>query len=148
MSDEQNANADKPNRRHFSRVEFSHEVTLKSEQGVAMHGAFSDISLKGMLFQGESLPQVGDKVSGALVLGESSLNISGEVVASNKERGAGSGDSFLRHGYRIFHQPQDSPVPQSWQSRHHRPGVFRLPVKPGIAVTPSRKQPRHLQANW
>lgn len=75
-------------RRHFSRVEFSHKVVLRTDQGEDIPGAFSDISLKGMLFQGERLPGKNVKITGVLQLGEITLNINGQVVASHKERGA------------------------------------------------------------
>jgi hypothetical protein len=88
MSDQKNPDDSASNRRHFSRVDFSHKVILTTELGKTIPGAFSDISLKGMLFLGDTLPKIGDKVSGSLGLGDVSLNIKGEVIASHPERGA------------------------------------------------------------
>jgi hypothetical protein len=86
MSDQKGAGPHS-NRRHFSRVEFSHEVTLITNKGERIPGAFSDISLRGMLFQGKKLPSKGTKITGTLNLGDVTLNITGEVVASHPERG-------------------------------------------------------------
>jgi hypothetical protein len=87
MSENNNDNAPS-NRRHFSRVEYAHEVTLKTDLGESIIGAFSDISLKGMLFQGDQLPTKGANVSGTLDLGDVSMNITGVVIASAEDRGA------------------------------------------------------------
>ncbi|MBF0379967.1 MAG: PilZ domain-containing protein [Magnetococcales bacterium] len=88
MSDQDSPETPSSNRRFFSRVDFSHDITLQTESGETIPGAFSDISLKGMLFLGDTLPQEGEKVTGTLELGDITINISGEVLASNKERGA------------------------------------------------------------
>ncbi|MBF0454628.1 MAG: PilZ domain-containing protein [Magnetococcales bacterium] len=83
-----NTNANPQDRRHFSRVEFSHDVELTTGKGGRIAGAFTDISLRGMLFQADKLPKKGTHISGTLNLGDVSLNIAGEVVASHPNRGA------------------------------------------------------------
>ena len=76
------------NRRHFSRAEFFHEVILTTDKNEVIPGAFSDISLKGMLFHGKNLPKAGAKITGDLNLGDISLHVVGVVVAANASRGA------------------------------------------------------------
>jgi hypothetical protein len=85
MTDKESS--DSQNRRHFSRVAFSHKVILQSDEGVVFSGQFSNISLKGMLFQSDSQPKKGDKLSGILDLGKVKLDITGKVVAVHPERG-------------------------------------------------------------
>lgn len=75
-------------RRHFSRVEFHHEITLTNETNHPFRGEFSDISLRGMLFHGDPLPPLNDIVRGVLRLGDVQLTIQGKVVHSSKSRGA------------------------------------------------------------
>ncbi|MBF0195303.1 MAG: PilZ domain-containing protein [Magnetococcales bacterium] len=88
MSENESSKDDPSNRRYFSRVDFSHNITLQTESNENISGAFSDISLKGMLFLAEKLPKKGEKVSGTLELGDVNLNIKGEVIASSRQRGA------------------------------------------------------------
>lgn len=76
------------NRRHFSRINFNHQLTLKGSSGVSYDGAFNDVSLKGMLFWSETLPSKGEKITGSLELGDAVLTIVGVVVNSHPERGA------------------------------------------------------------
>lgn len=76
------------NRRRFSRVDFHHELVLKNNKGVDFQGAFSDVSLKGMFFQGDALPAKGDTVFGVLQLGDVSMQVQGVVVHSEKDHGA------------------------------------------------------------
>lgn len=76
------------NRRHFSRIDFNHQLTLKSTDGTRYEGAFNDISLKGMLFWSETLPKKGEEVSGIMPLGETELRIHGKVVSASLGRGA------------------------------------------------------------
>lgn len=76
------------NRRHFSRISFNHQLTLKSGSGHVYAGAFNDVSLKGMLFWSDPLPEKNDRISGTLTLGETELHIKGVVVHSNPDRGA------------------------------------------------------------
>ena len=75
------------NRRHFSRISFKHQLTLESSTGHSYQGAFNDISLKGMLFWSEPLPQKDEKLSGILHLGDLELHIHGVVVHSLPDRG-------------------------------------------------------------
>ncbi|MBF0584640.1 MAG: PilZ domain-containing protein [Magnetococcales bacterium] len=75
-------------RRHFSRIEFRHKLTLIDEQGNEYPGAFNDISLKGMLFWSDPLPEAGEKLTGTLQLGEIDIQIVGNVVQSHLARGA------------------------------------------------------------
>ncbi|MBF0370459.1 MAG: PilZ domain-containing protein [Magnetococcales bacterium] len=75
-------------RRKFSRVTFQHQLTLKDSKDRSYPGAFNDVSLKGMLFHAETLPPVGDMVSGTMPLGDFSLVIRGEVLWAEGERGA------------------------------------------------------------
>ncbi|MBF0401256.1 MAG: PilZ domain-containing protein [Magnetococcales bacterium] len=77
-----------PNRRHFSRVDFQHALTLVDDSDQAYDGAFDDISLKGMLFWSDPLPEKGTELSGALRLGDIVIQIKGAVVQSHLERGA------------------------------------------------------------
>jgi hypothetical protein len=88
MSDHDSPEDNPSNRRYFSRVDFSHNITLLTESGDNISGAFSDISLKGMLFLGETLPKEGEKVTGTLELGDIQLNISGKVITASAQRGA------------------------------------------------------------
>lgn len=68
-------------RRHFSRVEFRHALDLTdAATGTVYPGGFSDISLKGMLFVGETLPPIGAAVSGTLELGGLDLTLAGDVI--------------------------------------------------------------------
>ncbi|MBF0462684.1 MAG: PilZ domain-containing protein [Magnetococcales bacterium] len=76
------------NRRHFSRVDFRHQLTLHDNQGTEYPGAFDDISLKGMLFWSSPLPEKGTHLSGILLLGDLELRITGMVVHSHLDRGA------------------------------------------------------------
>ena len=76
------------NRRHFSRINFNHQLTLQSNTGETYQGAFNDVSLKGMLFWCETLPEKNAKVSGTLDLGDMQLHINGLVVNSDPDRGA------------------------------------------------------------
>ncbi len=75
-------------RRHFSRVDFRHQLTLKSAGGKVYEGAFNDVSLRGMLFWCRELPENGEEVMGTLPLGDASLRIHGKVLWSSPERGA------------------------------------------------------------
>lgn len=75
-------------RRHFSRVDFRHQITLSDPRGNLYPGAFNDISLKGMLFWAEELPPAGLQVTGMLELGEASIQLTGEVLRASPERGA------------------------------------------------------------
>ncbi|MBF0414598.1 MAG: PilZ domain-containing protein [Magnetococcales bacterium] len=75
-------------RRHFSRVNFHHEITLTNEANHSFRGAFSDISLRGMLFHGDPLPAMNNVVRGILSLGDVQLTIQGKVVHSSAGRGA------------------------------------------------------------
>lgn len=82
---------DKPSgseRRHFSRVQFRHALTLRNTAGQEFHGAFNDISLKGMLFWCDALPRGEEEVTGTLPLGDDELNIHGKVLWSAPDRGA------------------------------------------------------------
>ncbi|MBF0147456.1 MAG: PilZ domain-containing protein [Magnetococcales bacterium] len=75
-------------RRHFSRVNFNHDILLTNQDRQNFKGAFSDISLRGMLFQGHLLPRMGDVVQGELNLGDIQMEIRGKVVHSSASRGA------------------------------------------------------------
>ncbi|MBF0159269.1 MAG: PilZ domain-containing protein [Magnetococcales bacterium] len=76
-------------RRHFSRVDFCHELDLVNDKTQQLYqGAFNDISLKGLLFCAEELPKPGEQVSGVLSLGEISLTIRGTVLWAKEHRGA------------------------------------------------------------
>ncbi|MBF0621869.1 MAG: PilZ domain-containing protein [Magnetococcales bacterium] len=75
-------------RRHFSRVNFRHELTLKGSSGNEYPGAFNDISLKGMLFWAETLPMAEEEVQGILPLGDQELRIHGVVLWSDAEKGS------------------------------------------------------------
>ena len=79
---------DSRNRRHFSRISFNHKITLQSRSGRSYPGAFNDVSLKGMLFWSEPLPQKNEQVSGTLLLGDLELRVQGIVVHSDSNRGA------------------------------------------------------------
>ncbi|MBF0109512.1 MAG: PilZ domain-containing protein [Magnetococcales bacterium] len=81
-------NRENQERRHFSRVHFHHEIILFNQDRHSFKGAFSDISLRGMLFQGNLLPRMGDRVQGDLSLGDIHLQIQGKVVHSSPGRGA------------------------------------------------------------
>ena len=76
------------NRRHFSRVDFRHQLTLTSDTGTEYPGAFDDISLRGMLFWSSPLPEKGEKLSGTLLLGDIVMHMAGVVVHSHLDRGA------------------------------------------------------------
>ncbi|MEO5363634.1 MAG: PilZ domain-containing protein [Magnetococcus sp. DMHC-8] len=77
-----------PDRRHFSRVDFRHQLTLTNADGAEYPGAFDDISLKGMLFWSSPLPEKGESLAGVLLLGEIEMHIVGVVVHSHRDRGA------------------------------------------------------------
>lgn len=79
---------DASERRHFSRVNFHHEILLTNQDGQSFKGKFSDISLRGMLFLGDILPRLGDTVNGDLRLGDIHLMIQGTVVHISTTRGA------------------------------------------------------------
>ena len=81
-------NTPEPNRRHFSRVNFNHQLTLKNSTGHVYLGAFNDVSLKGMLFWSEPLPQKNEQLSGSLPLGDMELHIQGVVVHTDPDRGS------------------------------------------------------------
>lgn len=81
-------NRDNSQRRVFSRVNFHHEILLTNTENQRFPGAFNDISLRGMLFHGDKLPEVGNIVSGDLRLGDIHLLIQGKVVHSSTGRGA------------------------------------------------------------
>ncbi|WP_130472829.1 PilZ domain-containing protein, partial [Candidatus Magnetaquicoccus inordinatus] len=87
MSTDSEASSNPRDRRHFSRVEFRHQLTLASSEG-EYHGAFDDISLRGMLFWSDPLPEKGEEISGTLVLGDIEIRLAGVVVQSNLHRGA------------------------------------------------------------
>lgn len=76
------------NRRHFSRVHFTHQLILTGSSGRTYPGAFNDVSLKGMLFWCDILPEKGETVAGVLALGDASLHIRGLVVNAHPDRGA------------------------------------------------------------
>ncbi|MEG3638686.1 PilZ domain-containing protein [Magnetococcus sp. PR-3] len=75
-------------RRQFTRVEYHHAMMITDTQGNTYDGTFQDISLKGMLFLGDNLPAEGLKVTGKLPLGDVIIELNGDVVFSNAERGA------------------------------------------------------------
>ncbi|MEO5339933.1 MAG: PilZ domain-containing protein [Magnetococcus sp. MYC-9] len=75
-------------RRTFSRVGFRHQLTLLNEAGDTYDGAFDDISLSGILFWSDPLPEQGEKLSGTLFLGEIEMQVIGVVVHSDLKRGA------------------------------------------------------------
>ncbi|HAT50626.1 MAG: PilZ domain-containing protein [Nitrospirae bacterium] len=79
---------DNSERRVFSRVNFNHEILLTNTENQRFRGAFNDISLRGMLFHGDKLPEEGAIVSGDLHLGDIHLMIRGKVVHSSASRGA------------------------------------------------------------
>ena len=76
------------NRRHFSRVNFNHQLTLKNSAGHTYPGAFNDVSLNGMLFWSDPLPPKDEQLSGSLPLGDMELHIQGVVVHSDPDRGS------------------------------------------------------------
>ncbi|MBF0309524.1 MAG: PilZ domain-containing protein [Magnetococcales bacterium] len=75
-------------RRHFTRVHFQHDITLNTPEGKSYSGAFSDISLKGMLFFSEPLPPKGTLLRGVFPLGEEQMVLQGWVINAHPERGA------------------------------------------------------------
>ncbi|MEO5377527.1 MAG: PilZ domain-containing protein [Magnetococcus sp. DMHC-6] len=75
-------------RRHFSRIHFQHQLTLKDNKGNLYAGAFNDISLRGMLFWCDSLPPEGAELHGAFPLGEFQLFIRGIVLRTSPNFGA------------------------------------------------------------
>ncbi|NGZ27973.1 MAG: PilZ domain-containing protein [Magnetococcales bacterium] len=75
-------------RRQFSRVDFRHELIMRDSKGREFKGAFNDISLRGMLFHSDPLPDEGETLSGLLPLGEDAMTISGVVLRASPERGA------------------------------------------------------------
>lgn len=75
-------------RRRFSRVDFHHAIDLRNAQGTLYHGAFNDISLRGMLFWSDPLPAAGEELHGALPLGEEKMILAGTVVRSDPGSGA------------------------------------------------------------
>lgn len=75
-------------RRLFSRIAFRHQLTLVDEQGTEYPGAFNDISLKGILFWSEPLPEKGETVTGTLHLGDIAIQIVGTITQSHLTRGA------------------------------------------------------------
>lgn len=79
---------DGKNRRHFSSISFNHQLTLEDRTGRSYPGAFNDVSLKGMLFWSDPLPEQGAILTGALALGDMALHIQGVVVHSYPDRGA------------------------------------------------------------
>ncbi|HIJ85183.1 MAG TPA: PilZ domain-containing protein, partial [Magnetococcales bacterium] len=79
---------DNSERRNFSRVDFHHEIILTNQDGQVFRGAFSDVSLRGMLFQSNVLPRMKDNIQGNLRLGDIDLVIQGIVVHSSEGRGA------------------------------------------------------------
>ncbi|MBF0184216.1 MAG: PilZ domain-containing protein [Magnetococcales bacterium] len=87
MNTDSESTSNPKDRRHFSRVEFRHQLTLTSDEG-EYPGAFDDISLRGMLFWSDPLPEKGEEVSGTLILGEIEIRLSGVIVQSNLNRGA------------------------------------------------------------
>ena len=76
-------------RRHFSRVDFKHAITLHVDGDETPYpGGFDDVSLKGMLFYGEALPPEGTMISGLMDLGGVPLLLKGKVLRASEERGA------------------------------------------------------------
>ncbi|MBF0187957.1 MAG: PilZ domain-containing protein [Magnetococcales bacterium] len=88
MTEQNNYTMEHEERRHFSRVDFRHELTLKDNSGTLYEGAFNDISLRGMLFWCENLPMAELEVFGTMPLGDSELRIHGIVLWSDSKRGA------------------------------------------------------------
>ncbi|ABK45775.1 type IV pilus assembly PilZ [Magnetococcus marinus MC-1] len=81
--------AEHPNgRRQYTRVEYRHAILLKDASGQSYDGSFNDISLKGMLFLAEHLPEAGTEVGGELLLGDVVIELHGTVVLSQADRGA------------------------------------------------------------
>ncbi len=76
-----------PNRRRFSRVPFPCTISFTTGSGEVHEGEFSNISLKGLLFQCEGDLAVGEKVSGTLDLGEVVLNLTGEIFSTRIAQG-------------------------------------------------------------
>ena len=91
MTDTAHTTPQAPDRRHFSLVDFRHQLILRGEDGSEYSGAFNDISLRGMLFWSEPLPAQGEKLSGILLLGDIEVQIGGIVVHSHAQRGAAIG---------------------------------------------------------
>ncbi|MBF0284919.1 MAG: PilZ domain-containing protein [Magnetococcales bacterium] len=75
-------------RRHYSRVNFQHELTLRDEHGKLYPGAFTDVSLRGMFFWSEELPPKGAKVRGSMPLGDGEMVVQGEVLRIIPDQGA------------------------------------------------------------
>lgn len=75
-------------RRHFSRVDFRHQLTFVSTEGTEYAGAFDDISLKGLLFWSNPLPEKGETLFGFLYLGDVQVYLAGTVIHSHPDRGA------------------------------------------------------------
>ena len=75
-------------RRQFSRIDFQRQLVLQGRGDKLYAGVFNEVSLKGMLFQAETLPAKGEEVFGPLVLGELEIRIGGKVIFSDPKRGA------------------------------------------------------------
>jgi hypothetical protein len=89
MSNNEKQPADEEkNRRLFSRVHYRHKITLSTEDNHSYPGSFDDISLKGMLFHADELPEKGFILHGNLVIGEIEVAIKGEVTNVIQDRGA------------------------------------------------------------
>ena len=88
MADNHNDKSHPLERRHFSRVDFKHRITLQDQDGFEFEGAFNDVSLRGMLFWCEEWPALGRTLMGTLNLGNVVLRISGKVVSVDRKRGA------------------------------------------------------------
>nr|CRH08037.1 Type IV pilus assembly PilZ [Candidatus Magnetococcus massalia] len=77
------------NRRRFSRVTTHHTVKLSRADGQTLMGQYHDISLNGMLFQGENLPAIGTQWVGELTLASDVVIVfHGEVVKHEPNDGA------------------------------------------------------------
>ncbi|MBF0193820.1 MAG: PilZ domain-containing protein [Magnetococcales bacterium] len=89
MSKEDNkTKEEEKNRRLFSRVPYRQKISLTTEDNKTYPGSFDDISLKGMLFLGDKLPEKGSILTGNLVIGEAKVAIKGEVTNVTLDRGA------------------------------------------------------------